>query len=151
MSISWHKTSKTQHLMNHWSFGSVKPVFLHFITQNYLKKSRKNQGASLEKMETSATVPLGSSGVFDPPGQFPVFSDVLMSCFLSLKGAHSPTDGFPCMARSPLFTLFLCLFFRPPFWQRLSPKALKMRAPKQLKIRKNCKKNSPKHTHSQDL
>ena len=79
------------------------------------------------------------------------FSDVLMSCFLLLDGTHSPTVGFPCKTHVPLFTFFLCLFFRPPFWQRLNPKALKMRAPKQLKIIKKCKKGSPKLTYNQDL
>ena len=69
------------------------------------------------------------------------FSDVLMSCFLLLKGTHSPTDVFHRVARVPLFTPFLCLFFRPPFWQRLNPKALNMRAPKHLKIIKKCKKS----------
>ena len=71
------------------------------------------------------------------------FSDVLMSCFLNLKRAHSPTDHLHRLARVtlfPLFTPFLCLFFRPPFWQRLNPKAFKMRTPKQLKIIKNWKK-----------
>ena len=38
--ISWHKTSKTQHFMNYWCFGSWNPVFLHFIKPEYLKKSR---------------------------------------------------------------------------------------------------------------
>ena len=46
--ISWHKTSKTQHFMNYWCFWSWKPVFLHFIKQNYSKRSRKTQGASWE-------------------------------------------------------------------------------------------------------
>ena len=61
-------------------------------------------------IDQSATVPLASSRVFDPP----VFG-CLMSCFLLLKGTHSPTDGFPRVARVPLFTPFLCLFLRPPF------------------------------------
>ena len=53
-------------------------------------------------------------GVFDPPALFPddLMScfDVLMSCFLDLKRAHSPEDGFRCVARAPLFTSFLHLF-----------------------------------------
>ena len=50
MSISWHKTSKTQHFMNHWCFGSWKPAFLHFIRPEYFNEIKKNQGTSLEKM-----------------------------------------------------------------------------------------------------
>ena len=29
----------------------MKPVFLHFITQEYFNKNQENQGATLEKME----------------------------------------------------------------------------------------------------
>ena len=96
----------------------------------------------------STTVPSGSSGR--------VWSTCLVFRkydvpFLRLEGTHSPTVGFHRVNRAPMFTIFLCFFFRPSFWQRLIPKALKIKAPKQLKIIKNWKKGSPKRTHSQDL
>ena len=37
--------------MNYWCFGLWKPVFLHFITPEYFKKIKKNQGTSLEECE----------------------------------------------------------------------------------------------------
>ena len=49
-SISWHKRSKTQHFMNYWCFGLWKPVFLHFIRQEYFNKIKKNQGTSWENI-----------------------------------------------------------------------------------------------------
>ena len=39
--ISWHKTSKTQHFIISWCFWSWKPIFLHFIRPEYLKKTKK--------------------------------------------------------------------------------------------------------------
>ena len=48
--ISWHKTPKTQHFINYWCFGLWKPVFLHFIRQNYLNQIKKSQGTSLDEM-----------------------------------------------------------------------------------------------------
>ena len=49
--ISWHKTSKTQHFIISWCFGSWKPVFLNFIRPEYLKKSRKNRGCPWKTWE----------------------------------------------------------------------------------------------------
>ena len=56
--------------------------------------------------------PQARQGVFDPPV---LFSDVLRSCFLVLKGAHSPEDGFPRVARAPLLARFLGIFFQTSF------------------------------------
>ena len=111
----------------------------------------------------SATVPLGTSGRVWSTSSVSWFSDVLMFswiCFVfwcsdvffccSLRGPQSD-HGFRCVNRAPLFTPFFCFFVGPPFWQRLNPKALKMRVPKQLKIIKKCKKMSSKRTHNQDL
>ena len=63
----------------------------------------------------SAPVPLGTSGRVWSPWSVSWFSDVVMSCFLVLKGTHSPTVNLHRLARKPFFTPFLCLFLRPPF------------------------------------
>ena len=47
-------------------------------------------------------------------------SDVLFSC--SLRGPQ-PQDGFPCVARAPLLTPFLCLFFQTSFLTAIKPKS----------------------------
>ena len=56
--------------------------------------------------------PQARQGVFDPSV---LFSDVLRSCFLVLKGAHSPEDGFPRVARAPFLARFLGIFFQTSF------------------------------------
>ena len=48
----------------------------------------------------SATVPSGTSGRVWYTCLVSWFSDVLMSSFLSLIGTHSPTVGFPFVARA---------------------------------------------------
>ena len=76
--------------------------------------------------------------MFDPPALFPddLMSsfDVLMSCFLDLKGAHSPEDGLSCVTRTPLFARFLHVFSDLLFNSDLSQKVSKLELQNNLKL-----------------
>ena len=67
--------------------------------------------------------------------------------FLSLKGTHSPTVGFPCDLRVPFLLLF-CIFFQTSFLTAIKPKSSQSEGSQTTKNHKNMQKKVTE-THPQ--